>query len=62
VIPTKEIIAAVAAPALETVSSVVQSSDSRFYSPLVKNIAVAEGISQQELDQISGTGKEWKSY
>mgnify|MGYP003776158945 FL=1 len=58
VIPTKEIIAAVAAPALETVSSVVQSSDSRFYSPLVKNIAVAEGISQQELDQISGTGKD----
>ena len=58
VIPTKEIIAAVAAPALETVSSVVQSSDSRFYSPLVKNIALAEGISQQELDQISGTGKD----
>ena len=57
VIPTKEIIAAVAAPILETESSVVQSSDSRFYSPLVKNIAVAEGISQQELDQISGTGK-----
>jgi len=58
VIPTKEIIAAVAAPILETESSVVQSSDSRFYSPLVKNIAVAEGISQQELDQISGTGKD----
>ena len=58
VIPTKEIIAALAAPVLETVSSVVQSSDSRFYSPLVKNIAVAEGISQQELDQISGTGKD----
>jgi 2-oxoglutarate dehydrogenase E2 component (dihydrolipoamide succinyltransferase) len=57
-IPTKEIIAAVAAPALKNVSSVVQSSDSRFYSPLVKNIAVAEGISQQELDQISGTGKD----
>ena len=35
----------------------MQSSDNRFYSPLVKNIAVAEGISQQELDQISGTGK-----
>ena len=58
VIPTKEIIAALAAPALENVSSVVQSSDSRFYSPLVKNIALAEGISQQELDQISGTGKD----
>ena len=36
----------------------MQSSDSRFYSPLVKNIALAEGISQQELDQISGTGKD----
>ena len=57
VIPTKEIIDAVEAPVLETAPSVVQSSDSRFYSPLVKNIAVAEGISQQELDQISGTGK-----
>ena len=58
VIPTKEIIAAVEAPVLETAPSVVQSSDSRFYSPLVKNIAAAEGISQQELDQISGTGKD----
>ncbi len=56
-IPTKEIIAAVGAPALKAVSGVVKSSDNRFYSPLVKNIAVAEGISQQELDQISGTGK-----
>ena len=30
----------------------------RFYSPLVKNIAKKEGISQSELDQIPGTGKE----
>ena len=36
----------------------MHSTDSRFYSPLVKNIALAEGISQQELDQISGTGKD----
>ncbi|PQV46587.1 2-oxoglutarate dehydrogenase E2 component (dihydrolipoamide succinyltransferase) [Jejuia pallidilutea] len=34
------------------------SSNERFYSPLVKNIAKQEGISQQELDAISGTGKE----
>lgn len=31
---------------------------SRFYSPLVRNIARQEGISFEELDQISGSGKE----
>ncbi|HEY8784533.1 MAG TPA: dihydrolipoamide acetyltransferase family protein [Mucilaginibacter sp.] len=31
---------------------------SRFYSPLVKNIAAQEGISNTELDQIPGTGAE----
>ncbi|MCC2598735.1 dihydrolipoamide acetyltransferase family protein [Sphingobacterium sp. FBM7-1] len=30
----------------------------RFYSPLVKNIAQEEGLSQAELDSISGTGAE----
>lgn len=30
----------------------------RFYSPLVRNIAKEEGISQAELEQIPGTGKE----
>ena len=34
------------------------SSGDRFYSPLVKNIAKAEGVSQAELDGISGTGKD----
>ncbi|MBP2830644.1 2-oxo acid dehydrogenase subunit E2 [Aquimarina sp. U1-2] len=34
------------------------SSGSRFYSPLVKNIAATEGISIAELESISGTGKE----
>jgi len=29
----------------------------RFYSPLVKNIAKTEGISQEELDNLQGTGK-----
>ena len=56
--PTQNIIAAVDAPIVEVASSVVQSSDTRFYSPLVKNIAAAEGISQQELDHIFGSGKD----
>lgn len=34
------------------------SSSERFFSPLVKNIAKAEGISLQELESIPGTGKE----
>ncbi len=36
----------------------ISSSENRFYSPLVKNIAKQEGISQSELDAIKGTGKE----
>lgn len=34
------------------------SSGDRFYSPLVRNIASAEGIQQAELDRITGTGAE----
>jgi 2-oxoglutarate dehydrogenase E2 component (dihydrolipoamide succinyltransferase) len=37
--------------------SEMKSSD-RFYSPLVKNIATAEGISISELESIIGTGKD----
>jgi len=58
VVPAQEVIAVVEAPIVEVTSSVVQSSDTRFYSPLVKNIAASEGISQQELDTISGSGKD----
>ncbi|MGC1205293.1 MAG: dihydrolipoamide acetyltransferase family protein [Flavobacteriaceae bacterium] len=36
----------------------IASSGTRFYSPLVKNIAKQEGVSQDELDVIKGTGKE----
>ena len=36
----------------------VQSSNDRFYSPLVKNIAKKENVSQSELDSIIGSGKE----
>lgn len=38
--------------------SVIVSNGERFYSPLVKNIAKKEGVSQAELDAILGTGKE----
>lgn len=34
------------------------TSSTRFYSPLVKNIAKTEGISSQELETIQGTGSE----
>ncbi len=36
----------------------IENTGDRFYSPLVKNIAAAENISQAELDGISGTGKD----
>jgi len=35
----------------------IVSNEERFYSPLIKNIAKTEGVSQTELDQIKGTGK-----
>ncbi|GAB5399636.1 MAG: dihydrolipoamide acetyltransferase family protein [Aureisphaera sp.] len=44
--------------AKEATESVIESSGERFYSPLVKNIASQEGISQTELDGIPGTGKD----
>ncbi|CDF78518.1 dihydrolipoamide acyltransferase component of branched-chain alpha-keto acid dehydrogenase complex [Formosa agariphila KMM 3901] len=44
--------------AQETVASNVVSSENRFYSPLVRNIAKAEGLDQSELDCISGSGLE----
>ncbi|WP_295772937.1 dihydrolipoamide acetyltransferase family protein [uncultured Mucilaginibacter sp.] len=37
-------------------NQVVQSGGLKFYSPLVRNIATQEGITQQELDSIPGTG------
>jgi len=47
-------------PKVETpvAKPVVQSSAVRFYSPLVRNIANQEGITQAELDAIPGTGAE----
>jgi len=46
-------------PKHEPVQNTVALNDSiRFYSPLVRSIAVQEGIGAAELDQVSGTGAE----
>jgi len=37
---------------------VINNDGERFYSPLVKNIAQRENISQEELDQVEGSGLE----
>jgi 2-oxoglutarate dehydrogenase E2 component (dihydrolipoamide succinyltransferase) len=49
-VPSKE-------PVLET-APIVNSGGSRFYSPLVMNIAREEGISMAELERLPGTGRE----
>ena len=36
----------------------ISNNGARFYSPLVKNIAQEEGIAQEELDKVPGTGLE----
>lgn len=46
----------VSLPDYEVVSDQIHSSNSRFYSPLVKKIAEKENISLSELDKIKGTG------
>ncbi|SHH34740.1 dihydrolipoamide acetyltransferase family protein [Winogradskyella jejuensis] len=57
--PVKEAaeVAQTVTAAKETVAP-IESTGERFYSPLVKNIAKQEGISQTELDSIGGTGKD----
>ncbi len=42
----------------QTVNPITKGSGSRFYSPLVMNIASQEGISFNELEKIPGTGLE----
>jgi len=44
--------------AAQAVATPVISSEDRFYSPLVRNIAKKEGITQAELDAIPGTGND----
>lgn len=43
---------------VDTASPVDFSSSDKFFSPLVKNIATAEGISLAELESIAGSGKD----
>jgi len=40
------------------VSTITNNDSEKFFSPLVKNIAAAEGIAMEELEQIPGTGNE----
>lgn len=44
--------------AIETTTPADFSSSDKFFSPLVKNMAKAEGISLTELESISGSGKD----
>jgi 2-oxoglutarate dehydrogenase E2 component (dihydrolipoamide succinyltransferase) len=52
-----ETVSAPSAPVAAASGTPVVSSSDRFYSPLVKNIAKQENVSQAELDSISGTGQ-----
>lgn len=58
----QEIIEMVEAPVQKNIEPLVQSPEgfdttTRFYSPLVKNIAKTEGISIEELESIQGNGE-----
>jgi 2-oxoglutarate dehydrogenase E2 component (dihydrolipoamide succinyltransferase) len=55
--PAAEVVAAVAAP-LASSEAPGRISGDRFYSPLVRSMAAAEGIGQTELDGITGSGLE----
>ncbi|MDX5325854.1 MAG: E3 binding domain-containing protein, partial [Bacteroidota bacterium] len=39
-------------------AEIARNSNGRFYSPLVRSIAEKEGVTQQELDQLDGSGSE----
>ena len=54
--PTQEVVELVSAPLNTTPNR--NGPSGRFYSPLVRSIASAEGISMDELEAISGTGSE----
>ncbi|MGI9526173.1 MAG: dihydrolipoamide acetyltransferase family protein [Weeksellaceae bacterium] len=51
-----EVAATLEQPLKETKEEKISSTDGNFFSPLVKSIAEKEGISQEELNQISGSG------
>lgn len=56
--PVEQTVVAELEKPLQTAASIDTSSSDKFYSPLVKSIAQAEGISVAELDAIQGSGLE----
>jgi len=54
--PVPSSIKAVSSQSLQNQLSSQHSDSKRFYSPLVKNIAVRNGLTLEQLDSISGTG------
>ena len=60
--PSAEVVQAVSQPLTQVQESAdiisYSSGQGRFYSPLVRNIAQQEGISQTELDAMIGSGKD----
>lgn len=58
--PSEKIIETVEAPLSKDKSTSIsrKGADGRFYSPLVRKIAEEEGLTQLELDSISGSGHE----
>ena len=60
-VPKEEKIKIIEKEVLETIdktTSNISNSGDRFYSPLVRSIASEEGIEREELESISGTGKD----
>ena len=60
-VPEEEKIKIIEKEVLETIdkaTSNISNSGDRFYSPLVRSIASEEGIEMEELESISGTGKD----
>lgn len=55
---TAEVMAAAGVATTAPLSLSKSGSSGRFYSPLVRSIAQAEGITQDELEAIEGTGKD----
>ena len=55
---TVKVIEETVTKAVESTKTTITSSEDRFYSPLVRNMASKEGIEMAELEKIPGTGKD----
>ena len=67
IVETEEVVSEEVAEVENTIAKAVElksepiaktSSSGKFYSPLVRNIAEAEGVTMQELESINGSGKD----